>query len=122
MYFFYHILCVESQNVYLQQLLLVDVATNVLGHVSILCIELHHIQNFPSQNPIQISFFLGSSFHITSKHRCSTRSGHFHYGLYLVLIGASYFQFHYLGFDSRYETCFHEFVNSLKYLFNFSYL
>jgi hypothetical protein len=36
--FFYHILCVESQNVCLQQLLLIVIATNVLRYiVSMLC-------------------------------------------------------------------------------------
>jgi hypothetical protein len=112
-FFFYHILCVESQNICLQQLLLIVVATNMLRHVvSMLCYWITSYSNFsfPKFNPHK--FFIGFSFHIASKHECSTRSSHFHCGLYVVvLIGASYFQFHYLRFVSKYEICFHESIN-----------
>ncbi len=111
--FFYHILCVESQNIFLQQLLLIVAATNMWRHVvSMLCYWITSYSNFsfPKFNPHK--FFIGFSFHIASKHECSTRSSHFHYGLYVVvLIGASYFQFHYLRFVSKYEICFHESIN-----------
>jgi len=89
--------------------LLIVVTTIVLKHVvSMLCYWITSYSNssFPKFDLNKFLYWL--SFHIASKHGCSTRLGHFHYGLYVVvLVGASYFQFHYLGFVCRYEICFH---------------